>query len=185
MIFSINLRGESIQTIPNKHIEKYGEYNVFIIKYSNMVYEKEGRIIKIPIFKGTYGDILYKDFRDYCLKMKYLKPKVRESGFIIKSKKGELRKNFHEFLNFYKSNIFKDININNPTSMMCDGYEWFIDYDFVIEDVPCYMTIRIDSNEEDNKNYRKYESPYQIKTKEKSDEPFFSYSFYIGTKSKK
>jgi hypothetical protein len=185
MIFSFNLSSENIQLISNKQIEKYGDYNVFIIKYSNMVYEKEGKIIKIPIFQGTYGDILYKDFRDYCLKMKYLKPKVRESGFIVKSKKGELRQNFHEFLNFYKSNIFKDIDVNKPTTMTCDGYEWFIDYDFSIENIPCYITIRIDSSEEDNMNYRNYNSPYQIKTKEKNNEPFFSYAIHVGAKSTK
>ena len=46
-------------------------------------------------------------------KNKLLEPKVMESGFMIKANKGEVRKTFHEFLTFYKSNIFKDINMLN------------------------------------------------------------------------
>jgi len=114
--------------------------------------------------------------------MNYLEPNVRETGFIIKAKKGELRKTLHGFLDFYKGNILKGI-IDKPTSMSCDGYEWFIFYDFVINGLPCYMTIRFDTSEIDNANYRKYKTPYEIMTNADLENPYFSYAFFIGSKS--
>ncbi len=166
------LIAETVNKITEKEVEQYKNEKLFIIRYSNIIYEKNGKNIKIPIFQGNHGDVLYKDFYDYCIQKKYFPIKKEykyiESGFIIKAKKGELRKTFHKFLDFYKSNILKDIDINKPAKMDCDGYEWWIDYDFIVDDVPCYIRIRIDSSEEDNNNYRKYKSPYEIRTLEKS-----------------
>ncbi|MCL2154232.1 MAG: hypothetical protein FWH53_01070 [Leptospirales bacterium] len=177
-----SVKSETAKNITSKEVEQFDNDRLFIIRYSNIIYEKNGKTIKIPIYQGTYGDVLYKDFRDYCLKMNYLEPKVRETGFIIKAKKGELRKTLHGFLDFYKGNILKSL-IDKPTSMSCDGYEWFIFYDFVMAGLPCYMMIRFDTSEIDNENYRKYKTPYDIITNEDMENPNFSYSFSIGFKS--
>ena len=177
-----SVKSETAKNITSKEVEQFNDDKLFIIRYSNIIYEKNGKTIKIPIYQGTYGDVLYKDFRDYCLKMNYLEPNVKESGFIIKSKKGELRKTLHRFLDFYKGNILKGI-IDKPTSMLCDGYEWFIDYDFVMEGIPCYMTIRLDTSEIDNENYRKYKTPYEIITNVDIENPYFRYSISVGFKS--
>jgi len=179
---TVSVKSETAKNITSKEVEQFDNDKLFIIRYSNIIYEKNGKTIKIPIYQGTYGDVLYKDFRDYCLKMNYMKPGYMESGLIIKAKKGELRKTLHGFLDFYKSNILKDV-IDKPTKMSCDGYEWFIDYDFVINGIPCYMMIRFDTSEIDNKNYRKYKTPYEIMTNEDMKDPHFSYVFFIGFKS--
>ena len=182
MSCTVSVKSETVKNITSKEVEQFDDDRLFIIRYSNIIYEKNGKIIKIPIYQGIYGDVLYNDFRAYCLKMNYLETNVRETGFIIKVKKGELRKTLHGFLDFYKGNILKGI-IDKPTKMSCDGYEWFIDYDCVIDGIPCYMEIRFDTSEIDNKNYRKYKTPYEIMTNEDMEYPNFSYSFSIGFKS--
>jgi len=186
--FGGNLRSEESSRIINKitsqEVEVYKEYyNTFIIRFSHLIYEVENKKIKIPIFQGIYGDILYKDFRSYCLEKKFLEPKVKESGFVIKAKKGELRKTFHDFLKFYKSNILKDTNIEDISSASLDDTDWTINYDFTVDSVPCYLKVEIEASEEDLKEYMKYKSVYQIKPNEKMSKPNISYGFYIGMKS--
>ena len=178
----VGVKSENIKNITSKGVEQFNNDKLFIIRYSNIIYKNNGKTIKIPIYQGTHGDVLYDDFIDYCLKMNYLKPNYMETGFIIKAKKGELRKTFHGFLDFYKGNILKGI-MDKPTRMLCDGYEWFIFYDFVIEGLPCYMMIRFDTSEIDNANYRKYKTPYEIISNVDMEDPYFSYVFFIGLKS--
>jgi len=122
--------------------------NAFIIQFSNIIYEEDSKKIKMPIFHGTSGDVLYKDFREYCLINKYLEPRVKESGFVIKCKNGEVKKTFHEFLKFYKSNILKDVNIESRSNFNSEEDVWTIFFKFKVDGIPCVMTILIDASKD-------------------------------------
>ena len=171
--------------ITNKHIEQYRYKRVFILRFSNLIYEEDNKEIKIPIFQGDMGNGLYEDFMDYCLKNKLLEPGVMESGFIIKCNKGEVRKTFYEFLKFYKSNILKDVNIEKPSEMWLSTDDWIIKYDFIINNIPCFIEIELDPSDEDlYKNpVSEYKSVYEIIPEEDSEQPGIFYSIYIGYKS--
>ncbi len=174
------------EKITSKHVELYKYDRSFILRFSNIIYNEEGHNITIPIFQGKYGDVLYKDFRDYCVKNKLLEPKVKETGFMIKAKKGEVRKTFHQFLAFYKLNIFKDVDIEKPTAMVLSSTDWIIKYDFQVNGIPCYLKIELSPRKEDLKKRQsdlKIKSVYDIIPDENDMEPGFLYDFYIGSKS--
>jgi len=164
--------------ITNKHVEEYKYEMVFILKFSNLIYEKNNKKIKIPIFQGDMGDALYKDFRDYCLRNQLLEPGVMESGFIIKCNKGEVKKTFHEFLKFYKSNILKGVNIDKPSEMWLSSTDWTIKYDFMINDIPCFLEIKLSPRDEDTPDSVK--SVYEIIPEENEEQPGIFYSIYVG-----
>ena len=116
------------QSIVNKEsIQQYDErkgafMGAFIIKFTNLIYEVNGKNVKIPIFRGNMGDATYKEFHEYCYKNNLLKARgYIESGFIVESEKGKLTNTFHEFLNFYKNNILKDCDIKTPTYFRVSG----------------------------------------------------------------
>jgi hypothetical protein len=172
--------------ITKKYIEQYKFSRSFILRFSNIIYNEKDQDIKIPIFQGKYEDVLYKDFREYCLKEKLLEPKVRETGFMIKCKKGEVRKTFHEFIKFYKSSILTGINVEKPTVMYLGSTDWIIKYDFIVNAVPCYITIMLSPRDKDlNKKQKDIElkSVYDIIPDEDEIEPGFIYKIYIGSKS--
>lgn len=175
-----------LDKITSKHVEPYKYTRTFILRFSNLVYYEEGREIIIPLFQGNLGDVEYKVFRDYCLKNKLLEPKVMESGFIIKPKKGEIRKTLHEFLAFYKLTIFRNINIEKPTLMRLSSSYWTINYDFKVNGVNCYISIELPPREEDldkSEIELDYKSVYDIIPDEGEIEPGFTYHIYIGSKS--
>jgi hypothetical protein len=176
----------SSEKISDKHIELYKYDMSFILRFSNMIYNEENKDIVIPIFQGKYEDVLYKDFIDYCIRNKLLQPKVMETGFMIKTKKGDIRKTFHQFLAFYKSNILKNVDIEKPTVMILSSTDWIIKYDFIVNGVPCYLKIELPPRDEDLKKKRKdliLKSVYDIIPEEEDMEPGFLYDFYIGSKS--
>ena len=183
---SANAKTIKSDQITINHVEPYKYNRSFIIKFSNVIYIEKGKTIKIPIFQGKYEDVLYDDFINYCIKNKLLEPKVMQSGFMIKTKKGEIRKTFHDFLAFYKSNIFRNIDIEKPTVMSLGSTDWIIKYDFTINGVPCYMSILLTPRDEDLKKAQKdmiMKSVYEIIPEEKMDEPEFSYNIFVGSKS--
>jgi len=154
-------------------------YNSFIISFSNIIYEVQGKSIKIPIFQGTEGDLLYKDFREYCLTNKYLEPRVRESGFIVKCKKGEVKKTFIEFINFYRSNILKDVNFDDKSNFDVNESGWIIFYKFKIDGIPCVLNIEIDAAKRIDR--KKLKSVYDIMVNEDMTYPSFAYSFDVNS----
>lgn len=172
--------------ITSVHVEPYKYKRTFIIRFAKIIYYEEGKKIEIPVFQGKYENVLYKDFREYCLNNKLLEPKVRESGFMIKCKIGETRSAFQEFLKFYKSSIFKDIDIEKPTVISLSATDWIIKYDFNINGVPCYMTIMLPPREADLNQKQsdvKFKSVFEIIPKEDEKYPGFLYKIYIGSKS--
>ena len=174
------------EKITVNHVEPYKYTRTFIIRFSNIIYHEAGREIKIPIFQGKYEDVLYKDFRDYCFDKKLLEYKVRETGFMIKTKKGETRKTFHDFLTFYKSNILRNVDIEKPTMMSLGSTDWVIKYDFTVNGIPCYMQIELTPRDEDLNKAQKdmiMKSVFDIIPDETEQEPGFLYKFYIGSKS--
>ena len=105
---------------------------------------------------------------------------------MIKAKKGEVRKTFHQFLAFYKLNIFKDVDIEKPTAMVLSSTDWIIKYDFQVNGIPCYLKIELSPRKEDLKKRQsdlKIKSVYDIIPDENDMEPGFLYDFYIGSKS--
>jgi hypothetical protein len=154
-------------------------YNSFIIKFSNIIYEVKGKSIKIPIFQGTEGDVLYKDFREFCLINKYLEPRVRESGFVVKCKKGEVKKTFVEFINFYRSNILKDVNFDDKSNFDVNESGWTIFYKFKIDGVSCVLNIEIDAAKRIDR--KKLKTVYDIMVNEDMAYPSFAYSFDINS----
>ena len=99
-----------------KYFEKDKNNNIFTMRFSNIIYESgNGKIIKVPIFRGTMGDVLYADFRKYCNTKGLMKKGYMESGFEVKFKKGEFKKIFNEFKNFYEPRL--SINFKMPTDV--------------------------------------------------------------------
>jgi len=125
----------TVNSIKDGSVVLFSEYE-FIIKFSNLIYEKDGKEMRIPIFQGTMGDVSYKDFLKYCVDKKYLEPNVAETNFIIKAQKGKLTKTFHEFLYFYKGSILKNVDISKPNKIKVDGGALDMYYDVVSNGVP-------------------------------------------------
>ncbi|MCL1833906.1 MAG: hypothetical protein FWG49_05320, partial [Leptospirales bacterium] len=98
-----------------------------------------------PIFRGNMGDINYDDFLNYCYDNKLLDNDYREGGFIIETKRGEVKKTFHEFLRFYQNNLFKDagIDVNRPSRFVSDLDQLYICYDFKVKGIPMVIAITV------------------------------------------
>ncbi|HPJ36568.1 MAG TPA: hypothetical protein PK358_17145 [Spirochaetota bacterium] len=130
--------------IQGNAIQKYKNTHSFIIKFNSLIYEKDGKELRVPIFQGEMGNVTYKEFRKYCLDNKYLEPNVAESSFVIKADKGKLTKTFRDFLNFYKKSILKNVNINKPTKInVYDEGGLSLYYDFEINGVPFVLQLEI------------------------------------------
>jgi len=164
-------------------IQKFRNY-VFVIKFSNLIYNENGKNIKIPIFKGEYGDATYQQFIDYCIQNNMLEKGVSESGFVIEARKGEVKKTFHEFLNFYKNNFFKEISIDKPVKMFISGDEfkyatWDIYYDVLADNVPFVFHIYFMVSKKDwgNRNNQKiFPSVFELNPNEQIERPYIFYS---------
>jgi len=167
--------------ISNQHIEEYN-FGVFVVKFSNIIFEKNGKDIKIPIFQGKYGNAKNEDVINYCIKQKYINEKIW-LGYAIKCKRGEVKKTFHEFLDFYKSNILKDVDLKNPNAFYLSSGEWNILYDFNIDGIPCFLEIIFDERADDQKSKPVYKTVYDINPEENLKDPSFLYRFIIGVKS--
>ena len=91
--------------ISPKYFEQDGDRYIFTMKFSNIVYESDGKMIKMPIFRGTMGDVLHRDFLKYCVTKGLMAERCRESAFQIKFKKGGYTKVLDEFKKFYGSRL--------------------------------------------------------------------------------
>lgn len=164
--------------INERAVLKYKETRSFIIRFTNLVYEKDGKELRIPIFQGNMGDVSYKEFRKYCLDNKFLEPNVAESSFIIKTDKGKLTKTFREFLNFYKKNILKDVDISKPAKIkLYSDNELSIYYDFEINDVPFVLQLDIITYDK-IKSLSSIKSILEINLDEKVENSIFRYRFW-------
>lgn len=169
-----------IQPIEDKYINFYGEAGLLGIAYTNIIYKtSNGKTLILPIFNGNKGSIEYEDLRQYCIKKGKLESiEKRLRPISVKCKKNYIKKTFYEFLNFYKSNLFKNIDIEHPTDFGQNNYTWFIYYDFLIDSVPCFMRIQIRGTEELSKHYK---SVYEIQIDENQDS--FIYHIAVNARS--
>ena len=126
--------------------DKDKDENVFIMRFSNIIYKSRGKIVKVPIFRGTMGDVLYDDFLEYCNTKGILKDgsyrswpergrgKYIENGFEVKFNKGEFTKALDEFRKFYGRHL--SINFNTPADVSYYSEEEQINtYSFVLDGV--------------------------------------------------
>lgn len=159
-------------------VTKYGEFDLFIIKFSNLIYERSNKEIRIPVFQGTMGDVKYNDFLKYCEDNNLLDKGFQESGFIIVTKRGELKKKFHEFLRFYKGNVLKDFNIDRPSKIYVYEGVLDIEYEFTVDGVPIDLEIRIYTTEDfDTDSIKSVFDINNIDENMKTPEPYFKFTF--------
>ena len=119
--------------ISPKYFGKDRDY-VFTMRFSNIIYESHGKIIKVPVFRGTMGDALYQDFLKYCDTKGLMKKEYVESGFEVKFKKGEFKKVFGEFRNLYERCL--SISFKMPTDVSAySEKEQISTYAFVLDGV--------------------------------------------------
>ena len=174
--------------IKKESIVVYDEFGSFVIKFSNLIYEIDGKEVRVPIFRGTMGDVTYNDFLNYCYEKKLLEEGLEETGFIVETKRGELKKTFHEFLNFYKSNILKNADIKKPTKLnlfeegVLDVY-----YDFKINGIPMVLQIRISTTADfdDTDPVKSVFDIDKINEKMNTPVPFFKYNIWQNRTTQK
>ena len=176
---------ENIQQndIKNGAVVLFSEYQ-FIIKVSNLIYEKDGKMLKIPIFEGDMGDVNYKEFRNYCEGKGYLQPKVAETNFVIITEKNKLTKTFREFLMFYKGNILSNTDIAKPGKIVYDGGALELYYDFQIDSIHFVLQVNI-STDRDEIVPGSIKSILDVNLDEKMKTPMFTYRFWKNKTSKK
>jgi len=162
--------------IKSGDVQKSGDVSLFIIKFSNLIFEKNGIELKVPIFQGYSSDVHYKSFLDYCYKNNLLKEGWGESAFVIKADKGKLTKTFREFLMFYKGNILKDSDITKPAKMIPDGGALDIYYDFQVDGIPFVLQVNI-STDKDEINPGSIKSIFDVNLDENMKTPMFTYRF--------
>jgi len=181
-----NKRVYKINEIPENAIERMEDSFIYVIKFSNLIYntyKTEKKRIKIPIFQGTFGDVEYNDFKSYCREKKILASNYAESGFVILTKRGELKKTLLEFIKFYEGNILK--GYEKPVEMNTIGdepqyLEWRITYKFKVDNIPCLMTIYVMADEKDFSTPRNFfKSVEDINPDENMETPNFLYKLYI------
>ena len=181
----VNAKTIARDKITAKNVEVYCVENdenlkIFTINFSAITYEVNGKTIRIPMFRGAVGDVNYRDLLSYYQSLPEMsKIDLTEAGYIIKVKKGEAKKTLHEFLAFYKSNILKDVDIEHPVTIYLSPVEWILQYNFVVDGVPCYMHINFESRKED---YGKPlpKSVYDIVPNENAGNPGIFFMFYRG-----
>jgi hypothetical protein len=113
------------------------------VKFSNVFKIKNGKRIKIPIFNGSFGDVELEDL----MKVQNIKDASILGNLNFFSKKGVVKKTLLEFLNFYKSSLLKDNDINKPTIIGAEGDSYIIWYDFVYEGINSSMMIHLAGDE--------------------------------------
>lgn len=185
VLLSVNSCKEQ-KEISNMHIlNEFDENNVtdvtgdllLELKYSNLIITyKTGEKVVMPIFNGDRGNIEIDTIENYYIKKGRLEQigglKVGLGDFAISCKKGENKKTFYDFLNFYKGNILKDVDIEHPKCLTNEEGVWIIYYHYNNQGVPSCLRINIAGAE---KEYTKYTSIYQIQVDE--DNNGFMYSF--------
>jgi hypothetical protein len=116
------------------------EAGVYIIRYSNVIFDINNKKIKVPIYNGIYGDITYEDLE----KQQTKKDLYLLGNIYIPVKDGEVKKTFFDMLSFYKKSFLKNIDVNQPSVIGNEGgVDMFIWYDFDYEGIPCSMMITV------------------------------------------
>lgn len=128
------------EQISSKYFEKDKDDYLFLMRFSSIICGPAGKLIRVPIFRGTMGDVLYVDFLEYCETKGLLEKGVAESGFYVEFEKGEYNKVLDEFKEFYGSRLSIDFK-KDPARWIpyLEGYGKIIDgkmiYAFTLDGV--------------------------------------------------
>ena len=125
--------------ITPEFFEKNGDY-VFTIRASNFIgkWYKTGQLVKLPVFRGTMGDVLYDDFVKYCRVKKLMEKGIGVSFFWINFQEGECNKVLEEFKEFYASRL--PINFKEKPTEISYAY-FYHTYAFTSDGVDMELTI--------------------------------------------
>jgi hypothetical protein len=172
-----------ITEIPNQAVERLNNSFLYVIKFSNLIYNVNEKKIIIPIFQGNLPSVEYTDFKKYCREKKILDPKTMESGFVIRTKKGEVKKTIIEFVKFYQGNLLK--GIKQPFEIYTDGDEpqylvWNVVYKFSLEGIPCTMKISFEADKKDWGFRSKIKTIDEMHPNEKMGDPVFTYEIIVN-----
>ncbi len=152
-----------------------GGYKGFILKAKNIVFKTKNKKISIPVFKGGEGTLEIDNLDKYCKKNRI----DSASSFIIRSKRGYLKKSLMDFLKFYKKSILKDIDIAVPVNMLIESNDWCITYNFELEGIPCCLRLIVHADEKDYDNeWGEYRNVFQINLEETMKRPYFKYKIF-------
>jgi len=183
-----NKRVYKTNEIPDNAIESVGGNDsfIYVIRFSNLIYNTfrtAKKQIKIPIFQGTLGNVEYNDFKSYCRGKNMLASNTAESGFVILTKRGELKKTLLEFIKFYEGNILKGYEKQvwiNTSGDEPQYFEWIISYEFKVDNIPCLMVIFVSADEKDFYKPRDtFKSVEDIHLNENMETPSFIYQLNI------
>jgi len=108
----------------------------FIVRYSNVLITINEKKVKVPIYGGTYDEIEYEKLNiEKPFKNSYRLP------LFVPAKQGHVNETYLNIINFYKINLLKKINTNNPTEIIRDGDICIISYQFENQGIPSTMSI--------------------------------------------
>ncbi len=144
-----------------------------ILKAKNLVYNINNKQIVIPVFRGKKGTLYINNLKDHC-KKNNIDP---DDFFVIRSRRGHLKKDLMKFLRFYKKSILKDVDIAVPVNMLIESDAWFIDYNFEIEGLPFSLGIIVYAGQKDFDQWGDYRNIFQIITDETMKRPYFEFHF--------
>ena len=116
----------------------------FIVYYSNVVIKYKDKSIRVPIYGGTSGSINDSDLKKLYGGIGVTNGENLIWNICIPVDKGNVKKTFIDILKFYKTTLFKDIDVDTPSVI---GYEGespaIIWYDFNYYGVPSSMMITV------------------------------------------
>jgi hypothetical protein len=147
ILFSLSCDSDLFSKENSKVLSKFEQLGggAYVIRYSNIILNYNGKNVKVPIYGGTYEDITYEELQ----KKQKEKNLSLFGGITIFTKNDEVGKTFHDILKFYKKSFFKNIDINKPSVIGNEGSSWYlIWYDFEYEGLPCSMMISVECDEQ-------------------------------------
>jgi hypothetical protein len=153
--------------------------NRYIIKFSNVWDNFNNRLIKIPIFKGTEGDVQLNQLE----RKQKMKDVSIMGGIIIETGKGKVRQGVLECVSFYKKSLLKNVDIHKPSIIGVEPSGMFIWYDFDYEGIPGTLMIGVayDPDCETKKSMCRYEYLEDIEVNENANG--FRLSINFGERS--
>ena len=138
------------------------------LKFSNLIYNIKGKKYKFPIYKGVYGDMDFDRIYQYAEDKGIVRHAEGFSRYCFPIKKEEFKETFASFLNFYKGNILKNVNLKKPDVFDNDcgstdsRSHWRIQYKFILNDRKFTFDITIPSTIDDDINRKKIKTPFDI-----------------------
>lgn len=181
--FTNGTKTYKINEIPANAVERLNNSFMYIIKFSNLIYDVDGKKVKIPIYNGNLADVEYNDFKKYCRDKKILDANTMESGFVVRTQKGELKKTIIDFIKFYQRNISQ--GFEKPFEVYTDGDQpqylvWNIVYKFSLDGIPCSVKISFEADKKDWEFVEKIKTIEDMHPDENTDDPIFAYEIIIN-----